>query len=240
MPSSNLLADSSAANPLPRAARWFAAALVGVSHVALAWALLQIAPVRSAVAEVAPMFVRLVAPELEAPSAPVVPPPRAPRRVMPDRPLIATPPKPVEPAPAFAAPSLPAPVVDAAPVPEVPSAPPVPEPVVGVAAAVSAAPAPPPAPKTVSIGAVAYRTPPVLHFPPASRRAQEEGRVHVRVLVDAEGLPREVELVRSSGYPRLDDSALATVRATRFRPHTENGVALPFRVVMPLVFELEN
>ena len=29
-------------------------------------------------------------------------------------------------------------------------------------------------------------------------------------------------------------------RATRFRPYTENGVAMPFRVVMPLIFELED
>ncbi len=95
-------------------------------------------------------------------------------------------------------------------------------------------------PRVVSIRAVTYRSPPVLHYPAAARRAHEEGRVDVRVLVDATGAPLDIDLLRSSGYPRLDESALATVRATRFHPYTENGVAMPFRVVMPLVFELEN
>jgi protein TonB len=61
--------------------------------------------------------------------------------------------------------------------------------------------------------------------------------VHVRVLVDVRGLPQELHVVRSSGYARLDEAALATVRGTRFKPYTENGVALAFWVVMPLVFE---
>ena len=113
-------------------------------------------------------------------------------------------------------------------------------PVVLSAAPAAVAPATAPAPRNVSIGMVAYRTAPVLIYPPAARRAREEGRVHVRVLVDAEGLPRETEILHSSGFARLDESALATVRATRFRPYSENGVAMPFRVVMPLVFELES
>lgn len=62
----------------------------------------------------------------------------------------------------------------------------------------------------------------------------------MRVLVDAEGQPRQMVLVKSSGYQRLDDAALATVRATRFKPYTENGVPQPFWVVMPLVFELQS
>jgi protein TonB len=45
-------------------------------------------------------------------------------------------------------------------------------------------------------------------------------------------------ITRSTGFQRLDDAALATVRATRFKPRTENGVAVPFTVNMPLIFEL--
>ncbi len=58
------------------------------------------------------------------------------------------------------------------------------------------------------------------------------------MLVDPRGTPQQMVVLRSSGFVRLDDSALATVRATRFKPYTENGVALPFWVVMPLIFEL--
>jgi protein TonB len=97
-----------------------------------------------------------------------------------------------------------------------------------------------PAIRTVSIGSVSYLSPPILEYPIGSRRNREEGQALVSVRVDTAGLPTQVRLERSSGHPRLDESALATARATRFRPYTENGEPRPFRVVMPLIFELEN
>ncbi len=101
------------------------------------------------------------------------------------------------------------------------------------------APSAPPAPRTISITAVEYLSPPVLSYPSGSRRLQEQGQVNVRVLVDARGQPQQMSVIRSSGYARLDEAALATVRLTRFKPYTENGTPLPFWVVMPLLFELE-
>jgi protein TonB len=106
--------------------------------------------------------------------------------------------------------------------------------------AVVAPPPPPAAPRELVVTAVEYLAPPVLQYPPASRRMQEQGRVLVRVLVDAQGLPAQISLQQSSGHGRLDDAALATVRATRFKPYTENGRPLPFWVVMPLVFQLDS
>jgi periplasmic protein TonB len=110
-----------------------------------------------------------------------------------------------------------------------------------VEAAPPAPPAPPvPAapPKTISITEVEYLTPPQLTYPTASQRLRESGTVLVRVTVDARGLPAQTAITRSSGFQRLDDAALATVRATRFKPRTENGVAVPFTVNMPLIFDL--
>jgi protein TonB len=147
---------------------------------------------------------------------------------------VVTPPEP--PHPEKLAEEAPAPIEA---VPAVSAAEPTPQPSVA-AAAPPPAPAPNPAPKDISIRAVEYLALPVLSYPTASRRLLEEGRVDVRVLVDARGAPRETVIVRSSGYPRLDEAALATVRATRFKPYTENGVAMPFWVVMPLIFELES
>jgi len=206
--------------------------VVGVISVqaATAWGLLQIDGVRHAVADVIPVMLQQQLAPPPPPPPPAPPPP--PRRVPPPKrelPIIAAPPAPAPAAQPFEVPQVepePAPVVVA------------PEP------AVVAAPAPPappaPEPRAVDIGMVRYLVQPVLHYPPQSRRVGEQGRVNVRVLVDADGLPREMTVVRSSGFVRLDESALATVRATRFKPHTENGTALAFWVVMPLVFELEN
>jgi protein TonB len=194
-------------------------------HLAGAGALLQLDPVRQAAGEIAPVFVDWVAPATDVPPPlPPTPPPR-PR------------PKPLQPPPVTAAP-LPAPAPFIAPPPQLEP------PVVGEAApppAPVAPPAPPvapPPPKTIAITAVEYLTPPQLRYPAASQRLREQGTVQVRVLVDPRGAPQQMQLVRSSGFTRLDDAALDTVRATRFKPYAENGVALPFWVVMPLIFEL--
>lgn len=114
--------------------------------------------------------------------------------------------------------------------------------VVGVVTAASSPePARPALPeRQVSISQVAYLAPPVLDYPLAARRRREEGVVHVRVRVDAGGRPDQAAVIRSSGHDALDRAALATVRATRFKPYTEDGLPRPFWVVMPLVFELES
>lgn len=219
---------SHAPDALPAAARRGLALGAVALHAAGAWALLQLEPVRQAVGSMAPIVVDWIAPpEPPAPAPPLPPPPK---------PVVPKPrPKPVvvaEPAPEPARPSF---VVPPAPPPE----PAEPAPVT-VAAAPPAPPPPPPAPRTIAITAVEYLSPPVLHYPAGSRRAREQGQVHVRVLVDARGTPQQTVLIRSSGHPRLDEAALDTVRSTRFKPYTENGMPLPFWVVMPLVFELEN
>lgn len=207
---------------LPAAARRGAVAGVIAAHLVGAWGLMQIESVRNAVGEVAPMMVDLVAPPAP-PTPPAPPPPPTPK------PIVKTPP----PAPLVSAAPSPAPAVFEAPPPPVE-----PTPIV-IAEAPPAPPAPPAQPKTIAITQVTYLTPPVLTYPSMSKRLREAGQVHVRVLVDASGQPQQMTLIKSSGFPRLDDAAQTTVRATRFRPYTENGVAQPFWVVMPLSFEME-
>lgn len=96
------------------------------------------------------------------------------------------------------------------------------------------------APKTLAISAVSYLVPPELIYPQAARRAQEEGRVLLRVLVDAQGRPAQLAIARGSGYARLDEAALAAARLARFKPYSENGLPQAFWVQMPFVFELES
>jgi protein TonB len=213
---------------LPLAARravLFGAALL---HGGALWALLQIAPVRHAVAEVLPIAVDWIATPEPAKAQPVPPRPAA---VVQPTPLIAAEPAPTLAEPLFAA----APMASA-------TVAPMPTPAEPVAAAAASSPpmAAPQAPRAVEITAVEYLSPPQLTYPPASRRQHEQGQVQVRVLVDARGLPQQAEVIRTSGHARLDAAALATARSTRFRPYTENGTALRFWVVMPLVFEIEN
>lgn len=216
----------------PPMARRALVAGVLVVHLLGAWALLQVESVRQAVGEVAPLMVDLIAPQ--TPPSPAAPPPPPPppqivKQPPPPAPIMAAAPSPSPAPPAFVAP--PPPVEPAVPVMvEVPQpAPPPP-----------AAPAPPPLPRTIPATAVEYLEPPAPIYPRASVRLREAGRVQVRVEIDTQGRARQVQISRSSGSARLDEAALTAVRATRFKPYTENGQPFVVWTTVPIDFELEN
>ncbi len=75
-------------------------------------------------------------------------------------------------------------------------------------------------------------------YPLASRRLGEEGIVHLHVRVGPGGQPLKVELKRSSGFPRLDQSALDTVMRWRFVPARRGTTPVTSWVVVPIVFSL--
>lgn len=161
---------------------------------------------------------------------PATPPPLAAAARTPQEATL-TPPAPApqaQPAPAAAA---------AEPAPAAAQTAPAAAPVAGPA---TQAPAAPPAPKVLPSSAVRYLVPPVLTYPRISRDLGESGTVRLKVLVDEQGRPREVQLVQSSGYSRLDQAATQAMRAARFQPHLEDGVARSVWVVAPLTFQLEE
>lgn len=76
-------------------------------------------------------------------------------------------------------------------------------------------------------------------YPPASRRLNEEGTVLVKVFVSEQGRPTSVELVRSSGFERLDAAALAAVRRWLFKPAIDGGVAVSTYTTVQVRFRLD-
>jgi protein TonB len=216
---------------LPPALRRGLVVAVAGAHVGALWALMQVQPVREAMAAVAPLMVEMI-----APPQPVKPPPPPPPA--PPKPRTPPPPKPV----IAAAPSpAPAPIVAPPPPPEPAPPAPVEPPAPVVAAAPPAPPAPPPAaPKKVPPSALNYRIQPPIAFPAASTRLREEGTVVLRVVVDVKGLPRQITLQRSSGFPRLDEQAVSAMRQARFHPCTDNGTPIECESSAALAYELEN
>lgn len=77
-------------------------------------------------------------------------------------------------------------------------------------------------------------------YPAMARRNGEEGRVQLSVRVSAQGRAEQVEVRHSSGYARLDEAALATVRQWRFVPARRGEEAVAASVLVPIVFRLEN
>ena len=198
--------------------------VVAALHALALWAILQVPAVRQAVRESVPLFVDILAPE--APPAPPKPPPPQRPTVTPPRtpPLIASTAAAPSPAATF--------VVEPPPVEPAPAAP-APAPVVET-------PPQPAPPKVIPSSGVQYLTPPPLDYPRASRRLGETGRVLVRVYIDEDGLPRNVQVNQSSGHARLDEAAVAAVHKARFKPYTENGRPTAGWAFIPLAFNLER
>lgn len=81
---------------------------------------------------------------------------------------------------------------------------------------------------------------PMPNYPMASRRMREEGRVVVLVEINPQGLVERATIDASSGFPRLDESALAAARKARMKPYTRNGVAYPAKAKITFDFVMRN
>ena len=109
--------------------------------------------------------------------------------------------------------------------------------VTGVAAA-PATPAPSPTMQLPSSDAD-YLQNPRPPYPPISRRLNEQGKTTVRVLIGVDGLPQRPEIVKSSGFERLDQAAMATVMRWRYVPGKRGGVAEAMWFNVPINWVLE-
>ena len=74
-------------------------------------------------------------------------------------------------------------------------------------------------------------------FPKESQRRREYGTVVLRILVDADGRPVNIEVEQSSGYERLDAAARKAAETFLFRPYEVNGVRRAAQVRIPIGFD---
>jgi protein TonB len=86
--------------------------------------------------------------------------------------------------------------------------------------------------------AVSNRVNPV--YPPASRRAGEQGTVMLRVLVDERGRPGDISVLQSSGFPRLDQAALDGVRKWTFKAAKNGSTPIMSWTRVQVKFELKT
>ncbi|MNW09047.1 Gram-negative bacterial tonB protein [compost metagenome] len=61
----------------------------------------------------------------------------------------------------------------------------------------------------------------------------------LRVFIDTEGKPQTIEIRQSSGYERLDQQAIESVKRWRFVPGKRNGVPEAMWNIVPINFVLE-
>lgn len=198
-------------------------------HVVAVAALLGYEPARTALLAAAPIMVELITPP--KPPEPKIDPPVELPKPKPVAKIVA-PKRPVEPPPIMVASSqAPSPFVTAPPAPPAPAAAPI---------ADAAAGAPGPVSTTPPNFSADYLENPSPAYPPVSRRMREEGKVMLRVLVNARGTADEVQVRTSSGIARLDEAAQETVRRWKFVPARRGTEAVSAWVLIPISFRLEG
>lgn len=94
-------------------------------------------------------------------------------------------------------------------------------------------------PKTITTG-IEYILPPQQVYPPMSKRMGEQGIVVLRILVGENGKPNQVQVQTSSGFNRLDDAGRQAGLRVLFKPHFEDGRAVPVYVILPLNYQLAS
>jgi len=203
-------------------------------HLGALWAL-QSGLVSRAVEMVIP--VQVLAEFIEPPQPQIELPPPAPP--------VATP-TPPQPKPRPVPQPLPQPVAALTPepsalAPAVPLSPPAPPAESVVAAATPAAPPAPAAPMRVELpsSSADYLNNPRPPYPPLSRRLGEQGQVVVRVFIEVDGTASRAEVRQSSGFERLDQTALQTVLRWRYVPGKRAGVPEAMWFNVPISFVLE-
>jgi protein TonB len=76
-------------------------------------------------------------------------------------------------------------------------------------------------------------------YPENSRQLGEQGRVELKVLVGRDGQVKEVVLLRSSRFPRLDQAAEALLRQGPFAAAHRDGVAIESWLKIAVPFSLQ-
>ncbi|MFL6620226.1 MAG: TonB family protein [Povalibacter sp.] len=128
-------------------------------------------------------------------------------------------------------------VVDT-PMPQVEIPPEIESPVTDAPASDTAPVASPPVAAAAQNLKVTTRTEPI--YPPASRRAGEEGTVRLRILVDERGMPREVQVTQGSGFARLDQAAMDAVRKWKFAAASNGSQPVTSWTNVAVTFRLQN
>lgn len=81
---------------------------------------------------------------------------------------------------------------------------------------------------------------PAPNYPLEAREMGYEGLVIIRLRVDEEGRVRHLELIQSSGYDTLDQSALRSLAQWRLKPACDGKKSIPTNVNVPIQFILDT
>ena len=74
-------------------------------------------------------------------------------------------------------------------------------------------------------------------YPALLREAGVGGSAKVWLLIDADGVLRDIRIDESSGHQALDQAAIRVARVMRFSPASNEGEPVPVWVSIPITFQ---
>ena len=77
-------------------------------------------------------------------------------------------------------------------------------------------------------------------YPNESKVLGEQGKVVLKILISIDGYVKRIELSSSSGYKKLDESAIQTATKWRFLPGQRGDVPEEMWMLVPINFELKS
>lgn len=78
-----------------------------------------------------------------------------------------------------------------------------------------------------------------ISYPVEAKRLKQQGTVEVRIQVSLPGRPDKVEVIKSSGFPLLDEAAIEAASRSRYRPAYKGNRPIPSVFTKPYTFKLE-
>jgi protein TonB len=77
-------------------------------------------------------------------------------------------------------------------------------------------------------------------YPALARQRGLEGRVVIRLVIRADGVPDDIRVAQSSGFDSLDKAAVEAIRQWRFEPARRAGVPVTEERLAPVIFRLQH
>lgn len=88
------------------------------------------------------------------------------------------------------------------------------------------------------IGAPSFIYQEIPVYPELARRLGKEGRVILKLLIDADGKLLNVEVIEATGYG-FTEASVAAVKKSRYSPGYRDGVKVATRALLPVSFRLQ-
>ena len=76
-------------------------------------------------------------------------------------------------------------------------------------------------------------------YPPEAVRRHQQGTVVLMLYINGNGTLDKVEIVKSSGYPSLDEAAIKEMKQSKFQPAMDGAIPIRSRAQASVIYKLE-